>query len=471
MAKRSGPKAEIPLWAKTGHGRPVSRREFFASGIIPFAAGLILPQWLPLLLSPAEAADGSSLVCNEGEAGLPAVMVLNLSGGAALGGNYIPLKADGSLLSSYSKLGMGLSPKITREFNNVAFHESSTLVAGLRAKAAASTRDKTAFVGMCAKTRDDSKENTFAMEGLIYKAGRVGRVLPYMTRGGYYHQFAVIGAPAALAVNQVGDITGSLGYAAALKTQLKASQKEKLAKLIQGLSSTQARRLAAASGGDQIHDLIECAGIKNSNLNSGTPSGVSLNEESALTQSIRAAWEIAVNQNNESSILANVTYNVLAGNAGAGTITLGGYDYHDQTRTTGDGKDQQAGELIGRILQTAALMNKPVMIFVTTDGSVVSAESTEAGSPWTSDRGDASCSYLLAYSPEGRPALGGSQINGFTDGQAADATHIVGNNPSKAAVAAFANYLGFAGKKNLLETVAPGQLTTAQMADVIKFNG
>ena len=44
-------KQEIPSWAKTGHQKPVTRRELLAHGIIPFAGTLFAPQMMQLLLS------------------------------------------------------------------------------------------------------------------------------------------------------------------------------------------------------------------------------------------------------------------------------------------------------------------------------------------------------------------------------------------------------------------------------------
>ena len=64
---------------------------------------------------------------------------------------------------------------------------------------------------------------------------------------------------------------------------------------------------------------------------------------------------------------------VVNGYASAGTIELGGYDYHAGDRATGEMRDLEAGQCIGACLEYAARMGQPLMIYVFTDGSVVSS--------------------------------------------------------------------------------------------------
>jgi len=469
-------KNEIPFWARTGHAKPVTRRDFLAAGIIPFSAALILPQWMGLLLgSEAQAqasGEASIAACATGGSGMPAVMILNLAGGGGLSSNFVPMTMAGTPLASYSKMGMGTSPTLVDAFNGAKFYSQSGILAGINATTAATTRENTAFAGLCVRSQDDTAANPFGIDGLVTKAGLTGSILAQLDRitGGFRHRPAVITPPAPLSISRVEDIANSLGYAGAMNGKMNAKQKQKLAALIKGLSETQARRLLASSSGDQIKAVIECAGIKNIDLNSGTPTGVSLSEAIGNNAAISTAWGNPA-ANSAMNIYANMTYNVLNGNAGCGTISLGGYDYHDNTRTSGDARDLAAGEIIGRMLQTAALMGKKLFIYVASDGSVVSPDSATGGGPWTSDRGDAGCNYVMAYDPAGRPQSSGTQVGGFTDGQAADSAHIIGNSPELSAVAAFANYMSFAGRSAEFQDVAPGRLTAAQFDEVAKIKG
>lgn len=460
---------DVPMWARTGHGRPVSRRDFLAMGMIPFSASLIAPQWLSLLL-PSQAFGQSSANCPTPSTDMPAVMIVNLGGGASLMGNVIPLSPAGQLLSTYSKMGMGRSPRISGEFNNVTFYDQSQILAGIRAATVASTRQKTAFASLCTKSRDDSSENPFAIEGMLSKAGLGGTLLPNLQYNGPYHQYAVFNPPAPLNVSKPSDIVNSLGYAAALGQAMSRPQKESLAKLIKSLSETQARRLASSSAGSQIKDVIECAGIKNIQLNSGTPPGVSLDDSSNEAATVRSVWGIAPGAANADAIYASMAYNALKANAGGATITIGGFDYHDQTRATGNAKDLEAGIVLGRILRTAEVLGRRVFIYVTSDGSVASQESDAGQTPWTSDRGDASGAYILAFDPVGRPNVSGTQIGAYVEGQVADGSHLVGSNAGMVARAAFANYLAFAKKESLFQSSAGG-MTDEQMQSIIRIRG
>ncbi len=57
---------------------------------------------------------------------------------------------------------------------------------------------------------------------------------------------------------------------------------------------------------------------------------------------------------------------------------------------------------MGRILETAAILNKPVCLYVTSDGSVVSNDSaTDRQTPWVSDRGSTGVAYMIIFQPGG----------------------------------------------------------------------
>ena len=49
---------------------------------------------------------------------------------------------------------------------------------------------------------------------------------------------------------------------------------------------------------------------------------------------------------------------VIDGDAAAGTIELGGFDYHTGERATGEARDFSAGQCIGAVLQYAAIEGK-----------------------------------------------------------------------------------------------------------------
>jgi hypothetical protein len=98
---------------------------------------------------------------------------------------------------------------------------------------------------------------------------------------------------------------------------------------------------------------------------------------------------------------------VIDGDAAAGTIELGGFDYHTGERATGEGRDFVAGSCIGACLQYAALKGKPVMIYVFSDGSLASdgtIDNSVGGrgkGVWTADNQNVAATYFLIYNPAG----------------------------------------------------------------------
>jgi hypothetical protein len=102
---------------------------------------------------------------------------------------------------------------------------------------------------------------------------------------------------------------------------------------------------------------------------------------------------------------------VISGYAGAGTITMGGYDYHGQGRATGELRDLRAGRCMGACLEYAARRGMPLMLYVFSDGSLSAdgqVDDTVDGRGkfmWTSDNQATAASFFMVYNPQGRPQL------------------------------------------------------------------
>ena len=159
----------------------------------------------------------------------------------------------------------------------------------------------------------------------------------------------------------------------------------------------------------------------------------------------------------------------LMGNAGTVGLNMGGYDYHGRNRADTTGRDTNAGRVIGRVLESASVLNQKVFMYVTSDGSVSGPTSDQRDVDFRSDRGSAGCVYILAYDPAGRPATSGHQIGQFTDAQAADDAFITGSNPELAASAVFANYLKFNNRMDLVTPVLGSTFSTSELNTVVKF--
>jgi hypothetical protein len=469
---------DIPSWAKTGHSKPVTRRELLAHGIIPFAGTLFAPQMMQLLLSSTASAQ-SAAKCATSVSTFAPFIHLNLSGGAAMSSNFVPMNASGAPLASYSKMGLGNGQvPIEREFGGGTFAGTengallSKMLEGIRSIADTDTVSRTSFIGVCVRSRDDSGENAANISGLVVKAGLNGSHLPNLgTRSssstGVNDMPAVLLPPTPLIVRNFRDITNSLGYSAAIGTQLNNAQKVKLANLVSGLSAQQSRKLASLGSGEQLQKLVECAGIKNNALVEEGTGAVN----PVLNAAVGTIWQInnGSNQGSNDYVFGSMVYNALQGYAGATGLEMGGYDYHDNTRNTGNTRDRNAGVTIGRILQTAKVLQKPVFLYVTSDGGVNSPESDSRTAPWSSDRGSAGAAYIFMYNPTSRPAVSANQIGHFTDAQVADDKFPIGNDVSRAAQAVFANYLQFNKRMgDFNKVVGRNALDASVLSQVIK---
>lgn len=480
------------------HGKPVSRRQMLASGAIPFAASFAMPSWLKLFANVGVAEAQDAACAGAGAAGLPAFVQIKLNGGAAMSYNLIPHGEGGQLLSSYDRIGGGTGGAVAQNLSAVVpftnqpmFFNGSGMLAGILASgpannAAAALRlsgalSRTALLSILCSSQDDSSANSFGMTGLIEKIGLKGNILPNLgfaeTITGIAANPALVAPSAPLRVRRLEDALGALGVEGAL-AGLSTAQKERLFNTIKNLSASQASSLQGLSGGQTLSKLIECANITNHGLVQGAGN---LDIDPVRNANFAQIWNINANTatNNQNYVFATMVYNALNGNAGAVSFDMGGYDYHGNARTVTDQRDNQAGQVIGRVLQSFALMNKPGYIVLCSDGSVSSVQSDTVGQNYTSDRGLSGAMYIIAYHPT-RPVtvafdsgLGkaAQQIGWLTSGQAAEAIkNPFGNNPQKAAVAAFLNYCSFAGIPMAdYERVAARTFDTTQVSNILKL--
>jgi hypothetical protein len=162
---------------------------------------------------------------------------------------------------------------------------------------------------------------------------------------------------------------------------------------------------------------------------------------------------------------------VIDGNAAAGTIEMGGFDYHTSDRMTGEARDENLGNCIGACLEYAARRGKPLMIYVFSDGSLASngmIDNSPGGrgkGVWTADNQNVAATYFLVYSPNGRPVPtstnAGLQIGSFnSDGSINTTSSPAGNNVPNLAQMVVLNYMalhgaGEIGKWPSLYPVAP----------------
>jgi hypothetical protein len=149
---------------------------------------------------------------------------------------------------------------------------------------------------------------------------------------------------------------------------------------------------------------------------------------------------------------------VIDGNAAAGTIEMGGFDYHSGNRMDGEARDLNLGNCIGACLEYAARVGKPVMIYVFSDGSLASngmIDSSVGGrgkGVWTADNQSVAATYFLVYSPKGKPVPVQSnpelslQIGSFnSDGSINTTSSPAGNNVPNLVQMVVLNYMALHG--------------------------
>ncbi len=457
-----------------GHSFAQARRRFLISGLKQFSGFLVLPSLLNVVARQNYAFADE---CGGEDGGLPPFITINLEGGASLSSNFVPMDVGGQILSTYNKMGLGSGSQlpIERAFGNVPFAGNgiSKILTGIKQTATQSTLDKTAFIGVNVILRDDNPGNKMDITGMISAAGRTGSKLPKMgirgnTSTGVGLADALVSSPVPLIVNRFQDIVGAAGGFANSMTKLSKNQQISLFKFVDKLSGSQSRKLASLSGGENLQSLMKCAGIKNNAIVNSSSDSLDVRKTNAA---VSALWKLS-NTSGDSDkdlLFSSMVFNTLNGNASSASLELFGHDYHDGSRTSGDAKDLNAGILIGKVLQTAALMNSKLCLYVTTDGACGSEVSDSSSSPWTSDRGNGASVYLLAYDPAGRPTTKNFQLGHFTSGQVVDETFVTGGSPERTALAVFANYLQFAGRLDLLSKMSFNSLSTGDLDKVILF--
>jgi hypothetical protein len=174
---------------------------------------------------------------------------------------------------------------------------------------------------------------------------------------------------------------------------------------------------------------------------------------------------------------------VIVGNAGAGTIQMGGFDYHTGERATGEIRDIRAGECIGACLEYAARVGRPVMIYVFSDGSLSSngmldnSVNGRGKGVWTGDNQATAASWILVYRPGAPPQLRQTagvprrQIGWYSmDGAVVTTSHPGANAVNLLVEEVILNYLALHGRQGEMQTLFPNHGLGANLDNWIAFD-
>lgn len=369
---------------------------------------------------------------------------------------------------------------------------------------------KTVFVSVAAESVDDRRSNTQDFSAMLQAAGFIGSSLPYMltgygaflseTKATPVNQFssAILGAPNFLSVDSVSSISGSLSPKGAFAT-LTPTLRTDLVSAIESLSKLEVDALIANPKSNEsqkiIRQLTHCATEKNRTLASAASEvdysqpAFPTNDNADTTLQCRNIWSTTNITDNDGdgynnaqlrskglnaslmkyvlNLSALTVTNCMRGYSGAALINLGGYDYHSAfyTRASAELKDKFVGDLVGRVLKTAKAFNRPVFIYVNADGSVSSQKSSSNSVDWSGDFPKRGMNFIIAYNPAGAPSVSGVTVGNYTDmsyqlNHFTNAGVVSNDNPigsldaqDLCAAAVFLNFLNFAGKGSLINTV------------------
>jgi hypothetical protein len=430
------------------HKRPVSRRDFIAQGFrtgpAVVAAGGLLGALLGRRANAAMSQpleDYAVFPCNISPgAGKVPFIAFDLAGGANLHGSEILIGQSGNptnFLSTQGYATLGLPGNMTPGSANAAsptnnfvntdfgapWHSDGAMLRGMLASTQAATRANTNAFGIAARSENDTSNNPHNPMYGINRIGADGQLLTLIgsqnsDSGGNSMAPAALMNPAArpTKVDRASDVTG-LVDTGELSTLFSNSDDaiavlESMTRL--GHNKTDAVVTGLAGNDDTaLRELVKCGYVKSTYLADRfrTPAALNPDLDTNIVGGTGIFTQAEYNADGEFRKTAAVMKMVINGYAGAGTVTMGGYDYHGQGRNTGEMRNFRAGRCIGACLEYARRMNKPLMIYVFSDGALSAngmVNNTAEGRgklDWASDNQSTAASIVLVHRPAGRVAF------------------------------------------------------------------
>ena len=414
-------------------------------------------------------------------------LVLDLAGGGNLVGSEVLVgKAGGQedFLASYATLGLpaGMSPDkvaIDKQFG-LAFHPDAGILRGLLQTVTDSAiRAKVDGMIFCAASDDDTQNNPHNPMYWIANAGALGQLVTLIgsrasPSGGNAKAPAMSINPAQnpVAIQKPADALGLVnpGKIARLLNDDKA-----MAKILAATRSMSSAQLAKFQDKDmpaQLRTLVECGYVASGDLVSKY--GPDLLDPTRDT-SASTAFNLADATEGQ---IGTITKLLLDGYAGAGTVSLGGFDYHTGNRANGEQKNFDVGRYIGKAINLAAAKQEDLMIYVFTDGGVVANNGVDNSTGgrgknnWAGDSGERSGAFTLVYRHAGKPEIRNNQrqIGAYKDSGAVD------REASKISASAetltktvVANYLALHGKEGELAKVVGDNPFGAELDKYLGF--
>jgi hypothetical protein len=514
------------------HPRPVTRRGLLGAGLATAPALVIGPAWLGAALKANKADAASNLAadvqrllqsdqCNVAvnATGIP-VICFDLAGGANLVGSEVIVGTKGGqsnflTTAGYGKMGVpGNMVPSAAGFTDGSFgllwHSDGAILRGMKTKATTpATATGTNGAVICGMSQNDTGQNPHNPMYGIAAAGARGKLLNLVG-----NQSSISGGnsaaympnplfqPTTIAVPADDVALVSTGGAPADPTSIAMMQAQAR---ISGGSAIYAQKsgdqtpfnnsaMAAPQNGNAGVNLYAGGGAQDTDVKSqvrcayvqaaytadafGNPSSLDPTQDTNITGGATPIFTATDFQDGDVRKTAAVMKLVCNGYAAAGTITLGGYDYHDSTRATGEQRNFKAGQMIGAVLEYAQRVGSPLIVYVFSDGGLSSSAMVDNSTngrgklAWQGDNQSVSSTFFLVYSPKGRPqpinGAASQQIGYFTpDGSVDSSSSPAANSVMQIPEVLILNYLSMMGQAGQFNTLFPMQglgSTTAQAA-------
>ena len=521
-----------PIRHAEAHKRPVTRRDFLAQG---FAAGLgtvVAPTVFGLFANPraAMAALSPDLEALRSTCGIEVLgagkipfICIDLAGGANMVGSNVLIGGPGGQLdflstAGYAKMGLpgdmvpGLTNPVTgQSFTDsslgLAFHSDSAFLRGILDRVSPATAASVNGAVIAARSENDTGNNPHNPMYGIYRAGADGSLATLIgSRASDSGGNSM--APAGLVdlavrptkIDRASDVTG-LVDTGQLANLLSVDDTVVVMESIQRISHRKMQMVdprqpwpdpkkTTVTRDEVVRELVSCGYVKAADVvdRFGDPSSLNPELDPDIVGSSGVFSQAEYDADAEFRKTAAVMKMVLSGYAGAGTITMGGYDYHGQGRATGEVRDLRAGRCMGACLEYAARRGMPLMLYVFSDGSLSASgqvDNTVDGRGkfmWTSDNQSTAASFFLVYNPRGRPTLvdtgaGGAarhqQIGYFrSDASVETASSPAANNVNLLVETVVLNYMALHGEQGQFAQKFPrnGLGSAALQDSLIAFN-
>ncbi len=488
------------------HRRPMTRREFIAQGFLAGLGLVTAPTVFSLFANPRaayaalspdlEALKTGCGIATQGAGKIPFIC-FDLAGGANIAGSNVLVGRQGGQLdflstAGYSKLGLpgDMIPPLanpqtgSNDFINtdlgLAFHADSAFLRGILEKAGGRAANINGAV-IPARSDNDTGNNPHNPMYGIYRAGADGSLLSLIGSRSSESGGNSVAPPAMMdasarptKVDRPSDVTGLVDTGQLIGV-LDQADAVAVMESIQRISDMKLGRVDTRVSADAIiKDLLRCGYVKAADLADrfGDPSTLDPALDPDIVGPAGIFSQAEFDSDGEFRKTASVMKMVINGFAGAGTITMGGYDYHTGDRAVGEIRDLRAGRCMGACLEYAARVGVPLMLYVFSDGSVASngtVDDTPEGrgkGVWTGDNSSTAASFFLVYHPGGRPQLfsGDSlgperhqQLGYFrSDGSVETASSPAANNVNLLVETVILNYLALHGEQGQFPVLFPG---------------